>query len=232
MATFGEIQAVDEAVDALGGFLAAGHGVDHRFGTVKGIAAGKDPVDGGLQGHRVGFQAAGPGNGDTLFLDAVQVGALADGDDDGIAEKGLAFRLVVSGIEATVFVEDCRAGLEFDARHPLAFVYIKGFGAEAVDDIDVAFQGLFDFVFPGGHLFALFQADQGDVFGPFALGGQGHVDGHVAAADHDDVLAEFDIFAHDASRRKSTPWSTPSASSLSTPSLRPPCSPMAMKQAL
>ena len=196
LSALGQIQAVDEAVDAFGHLFAAGHGVDHRFGAVKGIAAGKDPVDGGLQGHRVGLQAAGPGNGDALLLDTVQVGALADGDNDGVAEIGLAFRLVVGGVEAPLFVENRRAGLEVDARYTLILVDKKGLGAEAVDDFDLTFQGFFNLVFPGRHLFSRFQTDQGDVLGPFALGGQGHIDGHVAAAHHEDVLAEVDILTH------------------------------------
>ncbi len=57
------------------------------------------------------------------------------------------------------------------------------------------FQGLFDLIFPGRHLLALLQAEQGHVLGARPLGGQGHVDGHVAAADDDDLLSDLGLVA-------------------------------------
>ena len=143
----------------------------------------------------VGLQAARPGEGDALAVQVRAVGTLTDGDDDRVGEQRGADALVVLRVEALVLVEDRRAGLELEPRHALALVDEESLGPEAVDDLDVAFQGLLDLMRPGGHLLALLQADQGDVLGAQALGGERHVDGHVAAADDEHVLADFDFLA-------------------------------------
>ena len=75
-----------------------------------------------------------------------------------------------------------------------SFIDEKGFGSKTVDDLDFALKGLFDFMLPSRHLFASFQTDQGDFLGPLAFGGQGDIDGHITAPDHEDLFADFNLF--------------------------------------
>ena len=121
---------------------------------------------------------------------------LADGDDDGIAEIGLAFVFVELGAESTLRVKDRCAGFKLETRDPVAFIDKKRLGPETVDHSDIPLKGLFDLVLPGRHLVAAFQADQGYVFRPFPFGGQCHVDSHITAADDQHILSDGNIFPH------------------------------------
>ena len=121
---------------------------------------------------------------------------MADRNNDRIAEERLAGIVIIARAETLVLIENGRTGLEFETRNLFVLVDEERLGTETVHDLDVALQGFLDFMLPGRHLLALFQADQGDILGALALGRQGHVDGHVAAADDDHILADLDRLAH------------------------------------
>ncbi len=63
-----EIKPVDKAMDAFSRFFASGYRLHYGLGTVKSIAACKDPVDRGLESQGVGLQAAAGGYGDSFFF--------------------------------------------------------------------------------------------------------------------------------------------------------------------
>ena len=72
-------------MDALGCFLAAGHGLHHGLGSIEGVPAGKDPLQRRLKGEGIGFQPPPGREGDPFGIRKGQIPGLADRHDDRIA---------------------------------------------------------------------------------------------------------------------------------------------------
>ena len=101
--------------------------------------------------------------------------------------RRLALALVVLGVEAALGVEHAGADLELGALH--AAVAGEVVDAPAVVQGDALGLGLLDLEVVGRHLLAALEADLVDRSGAEAARRARRVDGDVAAADHEHLLA-------------------------------------------
>ena len=156
---------------------------DHRRAG-DDVAGGEDVGHGRLQRRRVGLERAVAVG---LEAERLGVGAHAGGDDDDVAVERVALALVVLGVEAAVGVEHAGADLDLGALH--AAVALEVVDAPAVVQRDALGPGLFDLEVVGRHLLAALEADLVDGRGAEAARRARRVDGDVAAADHEHLLA-------------------------------------------
>ena len=152
------------------------------------VAPGKDPCPAGGQGIRVHFDQTPGGQVHAVFRgEELQVGLLSDGHDDHITVKGDELFFKIDGSEAALLVKDPGHRLQFNAG------YLTGGGEDLLDappihDLNAFLLGFFHLPGQGRHLKGVLQADDGHLGRPLALGGTGHIQRHIAAADDDDPL--------------------------------------------
>ena len=212
-----------------------GDGLDGRPGGAgRGVAAGEHALLAGAERGLVGEDLA------LLDLDALGAleevldHALADGEDDGVAVE-----LVLGAGDgdrrapaARVRVAE-RAGEELDLAGAAGGVGDDLRRHAGAVEADALVQALGELVVGGRHALVVLDAVDGDLLGAEAQCGAAGVEGHVAAADDDDVLAHVDLLAErggleHARRRRGRPWRRRRGSG----SVRPPWRPTARYTAL
>ena len=155
------------------------------------VAADKDVRLGGLVGERIGDGGVAAAELDLAAVEEVApLDALADGHQDEVRRDLLEFADIVLRGELVVCVEDGGAAFKFYARDP-AVVNDNAVRAPGIVDLDALAAGLILLLRQRRHLFGLFKAEHRDLAGALADRGAGDVDGHVAAADDDDVAVQL-----------------------------------------
>ena len=192
-----EVLAAQEVVDAARGAAARGDGLDGRpRAGSRAVAAGEHALGAGAEGGLVGEDLAAL-DGDALgAFDEVLDHALADGEDDGVA-----LELVLGAGDGHRRAPAARVGLAERAGQELD---LAGAAGGVGDDLrrhagavegDALVQALAELVVGGRHALVVLDAVDGDLLGAQAQGRAAGVEGHVAAADDDDVLAHVDLLA-------------------------------------
>ena len=188
-AALGHVLAVELAQHAESRVASGGHRADGDPGAGHRVAAREDLVQVGGPGQGIGGDGAPGGQLQARVLaQEGEVGALADGGDEKVGFQLDGVALVELGGEAVVVVKDPGALLEHQAGGLVA-LGVYGQHAPAVEHGDSLFQGLFHFPGAGRAFFLGLQHDHGHVGCAVAQGGAGRVDGHVAAAHHQHVVA-------------------------------------------
>lgn len=151
--------------DSFSGAFAFGDGVDDFPAPVDAIAAGEIFGVGGLTGLGIDDDATVFEFDGTDFVERFEETGLADGDDDGLRGDGVAI------------VTNDRIFFEFD-------------GARIPNEVDAGFAGVFVFEGECRHVRLGAAIQDGDVRGAKVLGGDGSIDGGVAAADDGDTVTD------------------------------------------
>ncbi len=189
---FGLGQAVEIAVDGLGGPLAAADGFHHGGRAGDRVAGGENAGNGGLHADGVHLDGVSPGPIHSLHLGhALLVHPLADGADqhvglhDEFAALDGAGRFPVGAFH--------RHQLGPQALEPGGFALpahqLHGHGEEV--EVDALLLGLLHLFHVGGHFGPGSPVGDGHLPAAQPQGRAGRVDGHVAAAHHHHLVARL-----------------------------------------
>ena len=167
-----------------GTLLAGGNGIDGKLRPGAAVAAYKHVWLSGLpcKGICLGGLSAAKLYGAALQQIA-PADLLADAQQYPVGIHGDGVGIVVSRVKAVIVIKYGDTPAESDGFDAAVF-YHQFFWAPAVVDGDALCFRLLDLLVQGGHLFAALQAIHSDGFRLFPDGGPGHVDGNIAAADH------------------------------------------------
>src|SRR6266545_4632002 len=181
----GQLGGAQQLVDVAGGALAVAQRVDHHRGAADDVTAGEDvalhaPVVVGLEQAALVQAVRRP----------IQVLDLADGEHDRVA---LDLELGVRGdlrLDVAVLVL-CQTRLRQDRAGDHAAVAEDADAGGAGLQPHALLDGLLQVVGFDQQLVPGLEAHDGDLVGAQAQGGAGGVGGGVAAADHQDLLADL-----------------------------------------
>ena len=185
------IQALEVAVDGLRRLDAAAHRLHRDPGAGVHVARREDAGPGGFVSGFIHFDVAPAGQLDAAGLERPLGRFLADGRDDHVHRQleGLA----LDGHRPAPARGVGLAQLHLLAEEAGDLAVSAGDGLQRrgqVNHLDAFAQGLLHFVLEGRHLFPGTAVDDGHVR-PQPDGAAGHVDGHVAAADDGQALADL-----------------------------------------
>ena len=179
-------------VHGLGCPLARGASLHHRTRRRNDFSTGEYVRPVGLVGSRVELQPAAVIFGQAATIEKATIGHLPNSHDDGIAFDVDHVIVVVSRIEAFLIVEDAEY---LSCSHALdPFVCDDDFNRSApMNELDAFLVGFSLFPVPGRHFFFVFKAHRPDSLCAQTLCGTSGVHGHIAAADHQHVVADIDL---------------------------------------
>ena len=182
------------AVQADGGLLAGGNGVDGKLRAGVAVAADKDVRLRGLIGQRVGLGGALFRRRERAGIERAPVDRLADGADDGIDRERLELT-GADGLAAALLVRLAeRHALDPDARDLAVLAEdLDRRGQEA--ELHALFHRLFDLFGVGGELGLTAAVEHVRLVRAEAHCAAADVHGHVAAADDGAALAEGRVMA-------------------------------------
>ncbi len=165
------------------------HGVNDRSRTAHRITAGKYVRQNGLQG--VGIDRKGPHSPhlEPAVGGPVGVDLLTDGGNDHIAGYD-EFRVGHRhrSASATLIGRPQFGADALEAAHSAIRRHHPHRSGQIMDDHPFR-QGTFDFLGIGGHFLAAASINHAHLVTTQPQGGSGRIDGHVAAADHDHLVA-------------------------------------------
>src|SRR3990170_4373968 len=193
----GGLEALQVTVDRVGGAAAVGQGRDHKVGAVDVVAAGEQAAAAGAVVVADSNQVAAlvRVQAGRRLLQQV-VGAVADGEDDGVGrdrELGAGDGLRAAA-PRLVGVPQAHA-LAVGGGDVAVLAHEAG-GRGEVLELDALFAGVAALLLPAFLLVLGAAVHAGDALRAQAHGGADAVHGGIAAADDEDVPAERRGFAH------------------------------------
>ena len=179
-------------MDGIDRLVSGAHRLDDAGRTGNRISAGENMRDVCLHGMRIYSQQipTGPFQIRNRFRPGA-VRCLTDGRDDRIAGNNKFRPFLRHRATPAAFIRGPQLGLDaFDAGNPTVFFKYSDRCGEILKP-DRFFDGTFDLFSIRGHLFFGATVDHRYGIRPQTSGHTGRIDGHIAAADHNDLFSDI-----------------------------------------